>query len=193
MPPAELHATYRQHNGPLWRDYGRGLITKAQLKRRRFAHTLAALGVEMDADAASARYLHHYARRWEWTDGAQAAFRAIAERRPVGVLTNGFAEQQRGKLARFPEIEPACAPGAVLIAEEIGAWKPSPEAFARATAAAGVAPERILYVGDSLRSDVEGATAAGWAVAWWRGDAAHPEHGRRAVHAWDEVVRLAGV
>ena len=111
----------------------------------------------------------------------------------MGILTNGFKEQQRAKLARLPEIAARCAPEAVLIAEEIGAWKPTPPAFARATEAAGVPPEAILYVGDSLHSDVVGGTEAGWTVAWAGGDPAHETFGPLAFSDWDDVLRRAGV
>jgi phosphoglycolate phosphatase-like HAD superfamily hydrolase len=42
-----------------------------------------------------------------------------------------------------------------------GVAKPDPSIFQRAVAAHGVAPERTLYVGNSLRFGVRGATAAG--------------------------------
>lgn len=187
-----LRSNYRQHNGPLWYDYGRGRITKAELKRLRFEHTFTALGVTaLDPDRASTAYLDRYGAHWRWADGAREAFHRIAEAVPVGVLTNGFREQQRAKLARLPEIEASCTPGTILIAEEIGAWKPHAEAFALAAESAGVAPDEILYVGDSLRSDVEGGVAAGWTVAWWNGDPAHEDHGTRAVTDWAEVLRIA--
>ncbi|MEM1056477.1 MAG: HAD-IA family hydrolase [Bacteroidota bacterium] len=191
---SDLHAAYRQHNGPLWYDYGRSRITKAELKHLRFANTLRALGVTtLDPDHASTTYLDRYSAHWHWSEGAREAFRRIAEAHRVGILTNGFREQQRAKLAKLPEIEAACEPGTVLIAEEIGTWKPHAEAFALAAERAGVAPEEILYIGDSLRSDVEGGVSAGWTVAWWHGDPAHEEHGGRAVSDWAEVARLAGL
>lgn len=194
IPLGELHATYRRHNGPLWRDYGRGQITKEELKRLRFANTLGALGVTaLDPDAASGAYLERYAAHWDWAAGAREAFRRVADALPVGILTNGFREQQRAKLARLPEIADRCEAGAVLIAEEIGAWKPTPEAFAMATERAGVAPEAVLYVGDSFYSDVVGGTAAGWRVVWWNGDPAHEEHGALAASDWGDVLRLAGL
>ncbi|MCA9774912.1 MAG: HAD family hydrolase [Myxococcales bacterium] len=46
-----------------------------------------------------------------------------------------------------------------------GALKPAPEVFALLAERLGVAPERILYVGDREDSDVEGAMAAGMAAA----------------------------
>ena len=188
--PAAVHAVYREHNVPLWRDYGRGHITKDELKHLRFARTLAALGVRLDPDEVSAVYLDRYSAHWQWADGARDVFHAVADALPVGVLTNGFKEQQRAKLAHLPDLAPRCAPGTVLIAEEIGAWKPTPEAFAIATDAAGVAPQDILYVGDSYHSDVLGGTAAGWHVAWVGGTADRLPEGATLIDAWTDLTRL---
>jgi putative hydrolase of the HAD superfamily len=54
---------------------------------------------------------------------------------------------------------------AVVVSAEIGAEKPSREAFAAVASALGVVPHRILHVGDDPERDVDGALAAGfWAL-----------------------------
>lgn len=173
---AHVQQTYHAGNVPLWHAYADGAIDKATLQRERFARLLAALGSDADADAVGAHYLGCYARRWVWMEGAEAAYHAVADALPVGLVTNGFAEQQRGKLARFPGLEARAR--AVVISDEVGAMKPSPIIFAHAERLAqeacggALASDEILYVGDSLRSDVRGALGADWQVAWFRGDPA---------------------
>ncbi len=49
----------------------------------------------------------------------------------------------------------------VLVAGEIGVWKPAKEAFLKAAEAAGVPPEQAAYVGDNYYADVLGAQRAG--------------------------------
>lgn len=49
----------------------------------------------------------------------------------------------------------------VLTSAEFGAEKPHPSIFREAATRLDVAPEEILHVGDLMRDDVEGATAAG--------------------------------
>ncbi len=167
-----VQATYHAHNAPLWRQYAAGEIGREDVQRLRFERLCQALALDLDPAALGAAYLDRYAERWTWMPGAEAAFLAIAERLPVGLLTNGFAEVQHAKLDRFPALRERAA--AVVVSEEVGVMKPHPAIFAHATEAAGVAAGEILYVGDSLHSDVEGGLAAGWQVAWFRGDA-HPE------------------
>ncbi|HEX2312478.1 MAG TPA: HAD family hydrolase, partial [Thermomonospora sp.] len=49
-----------------------------------------------------------------------------------------------------------------------GVEKPSPAFFARCAEECGVAPERILYVGDRIDNDVRPALAFGMQVAFLR-------------------------
>ena len=165
VPVAQLQQTYHAASGPLWKQYAEGTIDKAAVKERRFAHTFGALGVALDPRAANAFYMARYATHWQAIDGALAAFDAVAAQLPVGIITNGFLETQRRKLDRFPVLRDRSA--AVIISEETGVLKPHPRLFAEAAQRATVAPADILYVGDSLFSDVEGATRAGWQAAWY--------------------------
>lgn len=52
-------------------------------------------------------------------------------------------------------------------AEPGRAVKPDPEPFDRALSALGVTPTETVHVGDSLRSDVAGARAAGVTPVWF--------------------------
>jgi FMN phosphatase YigB (HAD superfamily) len=54
-----------------------------------------------------------------------------------------------------------------VISEEVGYLKPDRRLFEHAAEQAGKDPRTILYVGDSLVSDVEGGIDAGWQVAWY--------------------------
>ena len=193
-----VHRTYSGHNVPLWREFGAEQITSADLKRLRSERTLEALGAAgLDAVAFSDAYLDRYAAHWRWAEGALAAYRAVAARYPVGVLTNGFTEQQRAKLARLPEVEEIAA--FAVVSEEVGVMKPDPALFAhvldvaRQSTGLDLAPADVLYVGDSLHSDVEGGLGAGWRVAWIRGDAARAPYGAVVFETWADLLALLDV
>jgi len=60
-----------------------------------------------------------------------------------------------------------------VFASEAGARKPDPAIFWRALNELGVAPERTLFVGDSLATDIGGAAALGMRTCqalWFRAD-----------------------
>ncbi|HEX8299809.1 MAG TPA: HAD-IA family hydrolase [Rubricoccaceae bacterium] len=180
---AHLHTSYRASNAAeLWADYGAGRISSDELKRLRSERFLAAVGATgLDPLAFSSAYLDRYAAHWTWAPGAEAAFHRIADALPVGILTNGFLEQQRGKLARFPEIARRAA--VVVVSEEVGVAKPHRGVFDHALGEASrvvgraLAPDEVLMVGDSRASDIDGALAAGWQAVWVGGDPASAPDG----------------
>lgn len=175
-----LHEVYHGHSKPLWEQYSQDAISKEALQHERFARTLDTLGVHtLDPDVLNAHYLRQYARHWVLPETARATFHAVADHYPVGILTNGFAEVQRAKFERFPELRDRAA--AVIISEDVGVMKPHPRLFRHATEHAGVPPAEILYVGDSFISDVVGARNAGWQIAWYRADG-HTEDQRARAH-----------
>jgi len=55
---------------------------------------------------------------------------------------------------------------AVLCSERFGALKPHPKSFLELAAAMSLAPEEILYVGNSRSYDITGAAGAGMKTAW---------------------------
>ncbi len=77
----------------------------------------------------------------------------------VGILSDFLPSQKENLWG----LEPLC--DVVMGAEETGALKPSPIPFMAFAKAIGVAPGRILYVGNSVESDVRGASAAGMKTA----------------------------
>jgi FMN phosphatase YigB (HAD superfamily) len=55
---------------------------------------------------------------------------------------------------------------AVVVSDQVGWRKPRPDIFRHALAAAGVDPERTLFVGDKAELDVAGAHRVGMDAAW---------------------------
>lgn len=163
---SHIQETYYQLNLVLWQRYGHGEITQETLKRLRFEQLIEALAITSTTpEELSACYLENYARHWEWIEGAREAYLKIAEHLPTGILTNGFAHIQRAKLDQFREFEQAGA--LVVISDEVGYMKPDRRLFDHAARLAKTPRDQILYVGDSMHSDVEGGLGAGWQVAWY--------------------------
>ncbi len=161
----QLIDTYHHINKGLWEEYGRGEIDRHILHRRRFEETFIELGIDATLyEEAGKVYMNYYRNHWEWVDGAKEAYEAIAKNYPVGIITNGFAETQWLKIDQFGFKETARQ---IVISEEVGVMKPHPKIFDHSSELAGVDRDKILYVGDSLTSDVKGGKAAGWQVAWF--------------------------
>lgn len=187
IEPGIVSGTYRRVNEAVWEEYGAGRLGKVDAKRLRFERLFDVLGLAPpDGVAVGDRYLALYSRHWQLRPGAGNAYSTVAGRRPVGILTNGFVEIQRAKLDRFPELGRHSS--ATIISEEVGLMKPDPRLFEWASSRVGVRADRILYVGDSLRSDVEGGLSAGWNVAWIDGATDRAPEGAFCFSRWEELL-----
>ncbi|MEM8484210.1 MAG: HAD-IA family hydrolase [Bacteroidota bacterium] len=182
-----IEDVYHEGNVKLWHQYGAGEITKPQLQRKRFEYLLDGLAIKgVNPDKMGAYYIERYTHYWDYIEGAEQAFFQIAEKYPVGVLTNGFAKTQHKKLAQFATMRDKLA--SIVVSEEFGYMKPHPKLFAYAAEQAETPPENIVYVGDSMHSDVKGGQQAGWTVIWY---APQTEEAPANVHHarnWDDVT-----
>ena len=90
--------------------------------------------------------------------GARETVDSLAEHYRLGLITNGYSDSQRGRLAaagwrhRFDPL---------LISEEVGLAKPDARIFEMALERLELGAEEVLYVGDSLSHDREGCLRAG--------------------------------
>lgn len=185
--PQALIDTYHEVNSEQWRLYSQGDVNREQLQRNRFEQTLR----KMDLDASlfeevGTYYMQCYRDHWQWIDGAEEAYQRVVQDYPVGMLTNGFAETQRLKFEKFDFYDSA---DHVVISEDVGVLKPDPKVFAHATKLADVASDEILYVGDSLTSDIEGGSRFGWNTAWFTQNGDERQH-RKADFVFDDFTDL---
>ncbi len=89
---------------------------------------------------------------------ALPVLRALRETTPLALVTDFDDPPHVRSLLSDLRLAPFFA--AVVISGEVGVKKPSPDIFAPALARTGLAPQDVLYVGDTAK-DVEGARAAG--------------------------------
>ncbi len=78
-------------------------------------------------------------------------------------ITNGIASVQRRRFAASPITRFFKS---VVISEEIGIAKPDPRIFEPALREVGVAATDVLFVGDSVTSDMAAARNAGMDFIW---------------------------
>jgi putative hydrolase of the HAD superfamily len=185
-----LRETYHAINKFLWEEYSAQNITKEELQRFRFERTLyRLLGDGGKFEEVGDFYLNHYANYWTWMPGAKEIYNWTLEHYEVGILTNGFLEQQDLKFKKFDLYSSAKA---LLISEEVQSMKPHPAVFEEATKRAGVPASEILYVGDSYTSDVIGGTEFGWDVVWLT-DSDDKEKRALATHTINHLDELKNI
>ncbi len=93
----------------------------------------------------------------------EATLRRLRPHFRIGLITNGPSAMQREKLAAL------ALDGyfeAIVVDTEFGHPKPDVRIFEHAAAQVGLAPPELLFVGNSLAHDIEGARDAGWTSVW---------------------------
>lgn len=161
----ELAETYQRINLRLWKQLERGEVTKAQLQERRFSELFQQFGISADGPEANRRYLAELTQSGWLIDGAEEVCRALARQLPLYIVTNGIGPTQRGRIKKsgiadcFREL---------FISEEIGVPKPHSAYFDAVFQTIGeVDRRRVLLVGDSLTSDMQGGAGAGVCTCWY--------------------------
>lgn len=124
------------------------------LLSRVFAEHGAAPGM---ADQAMAVFAHARNQVSLYQD-VQPALQALASRVVLGTVSNGFADLQSIGLASYFKVS--------IAAHSFGCAKPDARIFLAACEALQLAPQHVLYVGDDLLLDVQGAQQAGLRAAW---------------------------
>ena len=116
------------------------------------------------AERSAGRYNDYRKRRYALFPGAAELLRKLRARgKRLGLVTNGFSETHREKIAllRIGEFFDA-----VFIADEVGMLKPDPLLFAHACTTMGGSPSISAMVGDRYDRDVRGACDAGLFTIW---------------------------
>ncbi len=156
---------YQKINQQVWLDFENGQITSTALRVARFERLFAAIHIQADPEAFSARYLQNLAAASDLVPGAAEVVRKLQQTYHLVLITNGLKDVQRPRLARSTI---AGCFAAVAISEELGAAKPDPRYFDLVFAMIGQPPRKsVLVVGDSLTSDIQGGINYGLDTCWY--------------------------
>jgi 2-haloacid dehalogenase len=162
--PAAFVESYRRHNLVLWQAFERGETDQATLRVERFRRVAAEFGIDgLPLERVSAFYLDALSGQPHLYPGALTTVRALSRAYPLALITNGIASVQKRRFGASPITRYFRS---VVISEEVGVAKPDPRIFEPALRAVGVAARDVLYVGDSVTSDLAAARNAGMDFCW---------------------------
>ena len=117
------------------------------------------------AKRSADRYNAYRKKYFELFPGTRDMLLTLRDRgKRLGLLTNGFSETHREKIALLQIGELF---DAIFIADEVGMVKPDPLLFAHACTALGCAPMHGAMVGDRYDRDIRGALDAGLYTIWF--------------------------
>ncbi|SDR00192.1 HAD family hydrolase [Natronobacterium texcoconense] len=146
-------------------EFARRCESMDELRSECFAALAAENGYdrELGRDVATAFAAERDQSNVELLPSAASVLESLADDYRLAVVTNGARDAQRQKIAAV-DLERWV--DAVVVAGHDTLPKPDPEPFERALRTLEATPETTVHVGDSLETDVAGATAAGLESVW---------------------------
>ena len=164
----EITDRYSQINSGLWREFEDGKITKEDIRKERFVRLFGEFGFSRTPTIKqiNEEYLKFLGEGSALIDGA---FELCSKLKDEGcelyIITNGFAPIQK---KRLNESGIAGFFSDVIVSETVGSQKPFPEFFDHVFEALREKDKsKILVVGDSLGSDIQGANNVGLDCVWF--------------------------
>ena len=159
-------------NSQVWQNYWPevegmwtlGAMSGAAVSQEAWRRTLLACGCnESLARLAVEAHKQKAGRALRLFRDVREMINLLKPRLHLALITNGASDTQRGAL-RILDIEKVF--DKIVISGEVGVAKPDPSIFSLALHSLGIGPENCWHVGDSLRTDVEGAINSGLTAVW---------------------------
>jgi 2-haloalkanoic acid dehalogenase type II len=158
----------------LWEEHYRTQATTESLRLRIIRQLLAERGSNDPEPAARLSEAYGVVRSESGVcplEGAVDLLGSLKSHYKLGLLTNGPTDMQWPKIDALGLAE---AFDAIVVAGDVGIYKPDARVFGLLLDRLGVDPAAALYVGDNYEVDILGAHSAGMRTAWVRTDGARP-------------------
>lgn len=156
---------YKDINTAIWKELEDGLITQKKLKVERFKRLSNALNAGFDEVEFSKSYMKHLSYASFLYDDSVALIESLSKDYRLSIITNGLKDVQNNRIKRsiigkyFDDI---------VISEEVEVSKPDPRIFEHALKNLNYTDKsKVLMVGDSLTSDIQGGLNFGIDTCWF--------------------------
>lgn len=187
----ELYSRYSELNHSYWRKFEQGIITKAKLCAERFEVFFGELGVAVDGKQADTFYQQALSHQYQHIPYAEEVCRSLQNRGKLTVVTNGVGTTAHSRIngsgmAQFMSH--------IVVSELVGHNKPSREFFDAAFEIAGCKPgDKIIIIGDSLSSDIQGGINAGIDTCWFNPKGAVAPEGMNITYTITDLRELLDI
>lgn len=157
---------YEKINRQCWDDFEAGKLPQAAINETRFSQFLAALNLpNKNATQLGDYYLEQLSEKSIFMDGGKELLEEQANKYHLGIITNGLKQVQRPKLIKSQLVDYFKV---IVVSDEIGISKPQSAIFEHAFEKMNFpAKEKVLMIGDSLSSDIQGGINYGIDTCWY--------------------------
>ncbi len=161
----ELYLSYKKYNTAAWEAFENNEIDTDTLRYIRFQGFCQANNIEEDYLELNAFYLDRLNHNATLKKNTIDLLEAVSKTHRLAIITNGLKENQRRCLDRlgltaYFEI--------IVVSDEIGYSKPDISFFDYTFEQMGpVDKSKVIVIGDSLRSDIQGSINYGLDSIWY--------------------------
>jgi len=159
---------YSDINTAIWKEFEDGLITQKELKVERFKRLSDKLNIDFDEVEFAKSYMKHLSFASFLYDDSMNLIESLHKNYRLSIITNGLTEVQdnrirKSAIAKYFEN--------IVISEEVQVSKPDPKIFELTLNNMKYTDKsKILMVGDSLTSDIQGGINFGIDTCWFNPD-----------------------
>lgn len=156
---------YKELNTAIWKELEEGLITQEKLKVERFKRLADKLNADFDEIQFTKAYTRHLSNGSFLYDDSIALVENLHKDYKLTIITNGLSEVQDNRIRKsiiakyFQDI---------VVSEDVKVAKPDPKIFEHALNNINHTDKsKVLIVGDSLTSDIQGGINFGIDTCWY--------------------------
>ena len=174
----------------LWMAQKHGEHTVEDVLRLRFPALFEHLRLGAYTPAFSPTFEAHMADECAMESHAAEIIRHVSGKYKLFAASNGILRMQEKRMAKAGLAEHF---EALFVSDNIGHEKPNPAFFDQCLERSKLRPEEILFIGDSIEADMQGAYNSGIAACWYnKKGKPHPE-GLKIHHTISDLLELKNI
>ena len=139
-------------------SYGEAFETQRAIEEKSLAHTVEKFSSDADPKTLSEMLFAHWVKPPIFEDSKEFFEKSTL---PIYIVSN-IDTADIMQAIDYHGLKPA----GVFTSEDAGSYKPRKEIFELALQKTGLKPDEVIHIGDSISSDVKGASALGINTLW---------------------------
>lgn len=155
---------YKIINSAIWKELEQGFISQKELKIERFKRYIKKLNLNLDEVEFAKNYNKNLSKASFLYENSMDIIKKLKKDYTLTIITNGLKDVQDG---RIKGSDIASYFEDIVISEEVQVAKPNPQIFEIALKNINYRDKsKVLIVGDSLTSDIQGGINFGIDTCW---------------------------
>jgi len=156
---------YQDINRVIWREFEDGFISQEELKIERFKRLVSRLNVKFNEIEFAKVYMKHLSNASFLYDDSIKLIKNLYENYKLVIITNGLKDVQDNRIRKSVIAKYFHS---IVVSEEVKVAKPNPKIFEYALNNVKYTDKsKILIVGDSLTSDIQGGINFSIDTCWY--------------------------